>query len=232
MHSPTNTRTFLTNFSWLTRGRPSGGKSLGRRRISGRRKRLKRFLDLGASSSTQLGCSRTSLRSAPGRSVESTASSLSPRVVIAKAKTPSGSVPKFASASRQVVETEQRVRITAARKDPSPVPKQVIEAASSSGPSRIASVAQPLLPPPPKGSVTRSLVVLEQRPKGPAESQSLAPPVKAKPKTVEQALIPQYHLPEKARYLTWDRGFLRDFSTRGFVGALGVYSELQADKTY
>ena len=148
---------------------------MGRRRISGRRKkRLKRFLDLGASSSTQLGCYRTSLRSAPGRSVESTASSLSPRVVIAKAKTPSGSVPKFASASRQVVETEQRVRITAARKDPSPVPKQVIEAASSSGPSRIVLVAQPPLPPPPKGSVARSLAVLEQRPKGSAVSQSPA----------------------------------------------------------
>jgi len=153
--------------------------------------------------------------------------------VIAKAKTPSGSVPKFASASRQVVETEQRVRITAARKDPSPVPKQVIEAASSSGPSRIVSVAQPPLPPPPKGSVARSLAVWEQRPKGPAEFQSPAPPVKAKPKTVEQALIPQYHFPENARYLTWDnRGFLRDFSTHGFVGALGVYSELPANKKY
>ena len=166
-----------------------------------------------------------------GRSVESSFIIIS-KGCDCKGEGSSGSVPKFASASQQVVETEQRVRITAARKDPSPVPKQVIEAASSSGPSRIASVAQPLLPPPPKGSVTRSLVVLEQRPKGPAESQSLAPPVKAKPKTVEQALIPQYYLPEKARYLTWDRGFLRDFSTRGFVGALGVYSELQADKTY
>jgi hypothetical protein len=50
-------------------------------------------------------------------------------------------VPKFASASQQVVETEQRVKITAARKDPSPVPRQVIEAASSSGPSRMVSVA-------------------------------------------------------------------------------------------
>ena len=46
--------------------------------------------------------------------------------------------------------------------------------------------------------------MLEQRPKGPAEFQSPAPPVKAKPKTVEQALIPQYHFPENARYLTWD----------------------------
>ena len=50
----------------------------------------------------------------PGRSVEAAASS-SPGVVIAKEKTPSGSVPKFASASRQVVETEQRVRITTAK---------------------------------------------------------------------------------------------------------------------
>ena len=75
-----------------------------------------------------------------GRSVESSFIIIS-KGCDCKGEDSSGSVPKFASASQQVVETEQRVKITAARKDPSPVPRQVIEAASSSGPSRMVSVA-------------------------------------------------------------------------------------------
>ena len=46
--------------------------------------------------------------------------------------------------------------------------------------------------------------------------------MKAKPKTVEQALIPQYNLPENARYLTWDnRGIFDGLLDPWFCGRIG-----------
>ena len=46
-------------------------------------------------------------------------------------------------------------------------------------------------------------------------------------------MAPQYLLPDYCKYLTWDcQGKLRDFSTRGFIGVQGMYTELSAKRTF
>ena len=144
----------------------------------------------------------------------------SPRIVIAKAKTSSGAVPTFAkpTVSRRLASESSQVTPRPSAKRSQPATEPVSEVASSSG-SRIVSISKSSpVPPPPRGSVLRSLG------KGSSTSSSAK---------VGQPLAPQYLLPENARYLTWDsRGILTDYSTRGFVGVLGVYIELPASEKF
>ena len=184
-HSPTNTLTFLTKVSWVTRGRLSGGKSFGRRRISGRRKRLKRLLNLGSQLIHPVGLSsRTSLRSLRVHHLVVQLNLLlqhrlqelwlqRQRLQAVQCQILQVHLERLWKLSRgwgsqQLERIHRRCLHKWLKQHPA-------------RPSRIVSVAEPPLPPPLKGSVARSLAVLEQRPKDPAETQSPAPPVKARP---------------------------------------------------
>ena len=195
--------------------------------------------------------------SGPPPGYPDTSTSPSNRVVIAKAKTNTGSLTTVSTSSVRSVQGDRKVTLSKASSPaiaskPRPaVPKAAIEApqgapgiatkshppvpkassvASDSRPKARPVLKEPPLPPPPKGSVARGLALQEQRPKsssGAASSSSSVPVPKGQP------LAPQYLLPDYCRYLTWDsQGKLRDFSTRGFVGVQGVYTELPARRKF
>ena len=165
-----------------------------------------------------------------------TSISPSSRVVISKAKTQSGSLTTVSTSSVRSVQGDRKVTLAkasspaiASESRPA-VPKAAIEA-----PKGAPGIAAKSRPPVPKASSVASKgaseALLLQRPKtssGAASSSSTSVPV---PKG--QPLAPQYLLPDRCRYLTWDsEGRLRDFSTRGFVGVQGVYTELPAGRKF
>lgn len=165
-----------------------------------------------------------------------TSTSPSSRVVISKAKTQSGSLTTVSTSSVRSVQGDRKVTLAkasspaiASESRPA-VPKAAIEA-----PKGAPGIAAKSRPPVPKASSVASKgpseALLLQRPKssaGAASSSSTSVPV---PKG--QPLAPQYLLPDRCRYLTWDsEGRLRDFSTRGFVGVQGVYTELPAGRKF
>ena len=183
--------------------------------------------------------------SSPPPGYPDTSISPSSRVVIAKAKTQTGSLTTVSTTSVRSVQGDRKVTLTKASSPaiaskPRPaVPKAAIEA-----PQGAPGIATKSHPPVPKASSVASdsgpkarpvskeppAALLLQRPKsssGAASSSSSVPVPKGQP------LAPQYLLPDRCRYLTWDsEGRLRDFSTRGFVGVQGVYTELPARRKF
>ena len=195
--------------------------------------------------------------SGPPSGYPDTNTSPSNKVVIAKAKTDTGSVTPASTSSIRSIQGNRKVTLPKASSPaiaskPRPVvPKAAIEApqgapeittkshppvpkassvASDSRPKAKSVLKESPLPPPAKESVARNLALQKQRSKnssGTTSSSSSLPVPKGQP------LAPQYLLPDYCKYLTWDfQGKLRDFSIHGFIGCKVCIRSYQPNENF